>query len=243
MRVMRALREAAADAPPAAAGPQAPPAAAPVPDPYTVLGVDADADTASVRKAYWRLSLLVHPDKCSHPSAHEAFQAVSKAAKLLQDAEARKAHDAAAEDAALRKAAMAAAAAAERQAAWAAARGEALPPEVAAQLAAARAAAAGPAVRETWMTDLPPEKRGVEQALANLSQVGSARCMVSTVICAVPVSEAGSNPLVGLSPPCLAGLAYSTESMARTPQGLDGKQFFSTLHYQQLSCLTVPHAA
>jgi curved DNA-binding protein CbpA len=138
-----------------------------------VLGVDSGADTGTVRKAYWRLSLLVHPDKCSHASAHEAFQAVSKAAKLLQDAEARKAHDAAAEDAALRKAAIAAAAAAERQAAWATARGEAVPAEVAAQLAAARAAAAGPVTRETWMTDLPPEKRqrSTADALAGLSQV------------------------------------------------------------------------
>jgi curved DNA-binding protein CbpA len=138
-----------------------------------VLGVEAAADTGAVRKAYWRLSLLVHPDKCAHPSAHEAFQAVSKAAKLLQDAEARKAHDAAAEDAALRKAALTAAAAAERQAAWATARGEAVPPEVAAQLAAARAAAAGPATRESWMTDLPPEKRppSASDPLAGLTQV------------------------------------------------------------------------
>lgn len=173
VRVMRVLREAAAIAPAGPVGPQAAPAAAVVADPYAVLGVEPDADTAAVRKAYWRLSLLVHPDKCSHVSAHEAFQAVSKAAKLLQDAEARKAHDAAAEDAALRKAAIAAAAAAERQAAWATARGEAVPAEVAAQLAAARAAAAGPAMRESWMTDLPPEKRqrSAADALAGLSQV------------------------------------------------------------------------
>lgn len=175
VRVMRVLREAAANAPASAVGPQAAPAAAAAAaaaDPYAVLDVSASADTGSVRKAYWRLSLLVHPDKCSHPSAHEAFQAVSKAAKLLQDAEARKAHDTAAEDAALRKAALAAAAAAERQAAWATARGEKVPAEVAAQLAAARAAAAGPAARESWMTDLPAAGRTTASALANLSQVG-----------------------------------------------------------------------
>jgi hypothetical protein len=37
-----------------------------------------------VKKRYWRLSLLIHPDKCSHPRAHDAFQAVTAAAKELQ---------------------------------------------------------------------------------------------------------------------------------------------------------------
>lgn len=37
-----------------------------------------------VKKRYWRLSLLIHPDKCSHPQAHDAFQAVTAAAKELQ---------------------------------------------------------------------------------------------------------------------------------------------------------------
>lgn len=34
---------------------------------------------------YWKLSLLVHPDKCSHPQAQEAFMALNKAFKDLQD--------------------------------------------------------------------------------------------------------------------------------------------------------------
>jgi hypothetical protein len=34
---------------------------------------------------YWKLSLLVHPDKCTHPRAHEAFTALNKAFKDLQD--------------------------------------------------------------------------------------------------------------------------------------------------------------
>lgn len=171
VRVLRALREAAAAA--AGGGPTAGPQLQqqPAPDPYAILGVDSSADAAVVRKAYWRLSLLVHPDKCAHPSAQEAFQAVSKAAQLLQDAGARAAHDAAAEDAELRKVALAAAAAAERQAAWSAARGQALDPQVAAQLAAARAAAAGPATRESWMTDLPAAGKSASSALAGLSQV------------------------------------------------------------------------
>ncbi len=37
-----------------------------------------------MKKRYWRLSLLIHPDKCDHPQAHDAFQAVTAAAKELQ---------------------------------------------------------------------------------------------------------------------------------------------------------------
>lgn len=41
------------------------------PDAYVVLGVYPGSSTAAVRKRYWRLSLLVHPDKCGHPKAHQ----------------------------------------------------------------------------------------------------------------------------------------------------------------------------
>ncbi len=44
----------------------------------------AAAAAGDVKKRYWRLSLLIHPDKCEHPQAHDAFQAVSRAAKELQ---------------------------------------------------------------------------------------------------------------------------------------------------------------
>ena len=37
-----------------------------------------------IKKRYWRLSLLIHPDKCDHAQALEAFQAVTRAAKELQ---------------------------------------------------------------------------------------------------------------------------------------------------------------
>ncbi|KAF6266611.1 hypothetical protein COO60DRAFT_1456472 [Scenedesmus sp. NREL 46B-D3] len=151
VRVLRVLREAAA----AAAGGAARPAAAaggdgagPSMDPYAVLGVESTADSASIRKSYWRLSLLVHPDKCSHPAAQEVFQAVSKAAQLLQDTQQRAAHDAAQAEAALRQQAVAAAAAAERE-------------------------AAQPAARDTWMTDLPTQQdRSAASVLAaGLSQL------------------------------------------------------------------------
>ena len=53
-------------------------------DPYAVLGVKLEATPAEVKKRYWRLSLLIHPDKCGHARAHDAFQAVSRAAHDLQ---------------------------------------------------------------------------------------------------------------------------------------------------------------
>jgi preprotein translocase subunit Sec63 len=54
------------------------------PDAYEVVGVQQSAPAAEIKKAYWRLSLLIHPDKCTHPGANEAFQALSRAAKELQ---------------------------------------------------------------------------------------------------------------------------------------------------------------
>eukprot|EP00775_Hariotina_reticulata_P013672 gene13672-13794_t len=169
-RVLQVLRSMDWEAAPAA-GPQQP-SAAPVPDPYAVLGVDQAADSASIRKSYWKLSLLVHPDKCSHPAAQEVFTAVSKAAQLLQDTEQRKQFDADAEDAQLRKAALAAAEAAEREVAWKRARGEAVPAELAAAVAAAKAAGAGPARRDDWMTQLPTQqqKTAASALAAGLSQ-------------------------------------------------------------------------
>lgn len=48
------------------------------------MGVPADAATGVIKKRYWKLSLMIHPDKCGHPKAAEAFQALAAAAKLLQ---------------------------------------------------------------------------------------------------------------------------------------------------------------
>ena len=53
-------------------------------DPYQLLGVEPAASAAIIKKRYWRLSLMIHPDKCSHTLAHAAFDAVAQAAKALQ---------------------------------------------------------------------------------------------------------------------------------------------------------------
>ncbi|CAK7323563.1 unnamed protein product [Dovyalis caffra] len=57
---------------------------------YDVVGVNRNMSAENIKKRYWKLSLLVHPDKCSHPQAHQAFVKLNKAFKDLQDPEKRK---------------------------------------------------------------------------------------------------------------------------------------------------------
>uniref|UniRef100_A0A2P2LXS4 DNAJ heat shock N-terminal domain-containing family protein n=1 Tax=Rhizophora mucronata TaxID=61149 RepID=A0A2P2LXS4_RHIMU len=61
--------------------------------PYDVVGVNQNMSADNIKKRYWKLSLLVHPDKCSHPQAHQAFIKLNKAFKELQDPEKRKVLD------------------------------------------------------------------------------------------------------------------------------------------------------
>ncbi|KAK9122429.1 hypothetical protein Syun_020046 [Stephania yunnanensis] len=60
---------------------------------YDVLGVNWKVSSDNVKKRYWKLSLMVHPDKCSHPQAHQAFVALNKAFKDIEDPDMRKALD------------------------------------------------------------------------------------------------------------------------------------------------------
>lgn len=64
-----------------------------VDSPYDVLGVNRNMSADNIKKRYWKLSLMVHPDKCSHPQAHQAFIKLNKAFKDLQDPNKRKALD------------------------------------------------------------------------------------------------------------------------------------------------------
>ncbi|GMH21798.1 hypothetical protein Nepgr_023640 [Nepenthes gracilis] len=61
--------------------------------PYDVLGVNHNMAADNIKKRYWKLSLMVHPDKCSHPQAHQAFIKLNKAFKDLQDPDKRNALD------------------------------------------------------------------------------------------------------------------------------------------------------
>eukprot|EP00891_Asterochloris_glomerata_P008158 jgi/Astpho2/8158/Aster-03090 len=126
-------------------------------DAYEVVGLEPSAKAAEIKKRYWRLSLLIHPDKCPHPRAHDAFQAVSKAAKQLQDATGRREVDQGLEDARLRRIAEELAKGEETQRQWRVARGQA----TAEDLAGPR----GPQQRDGWMTELPAARRASATAM------------------------------------------------------------------------------
>ena len=86
----RAAAPAAAPAP--APAPTAPPEVAEAiarvlaaADAYGALGVESGASRAACKKAYRRLALRLHPDKCQLSNAEEAFKRVSAAYAGLQD--------------------------------------------------------------------------------------------------------------------------------------------------------------
>ncbi|XP_011008647.1 PREDICTED: dnaJ homolog subfamily C member 8-like isoform X2 [Populus euphratica] len=58
-------------------------------NPFEYLNLPFEASPEDLKKQYRKLSLLVHPDKCKHPQAKEAFAALAKAQKLLLDEQER----------------------------------------------------------------------------------------------------------------------------------------------------------
>ena len=62
-------------------------------DHYEVLGVCRDADVASIRSAYKRMSLQWHPDKCQESIAAQIFHKVQLAMQTLTDPLQRAAYD------------------------------------------------------------------------------------------------------------------------------------------------------
>ncbi|XP_078442855.1 chaperone DnaJ-domain superfamily protein [Wolffia australiana] len=58
-------------------------------NPFEHLNLPFDSNLEDVKKQYRKLSLLVHPDKCKHPQAKEAFGALAKAQQLLLDPQER----------------------------------------------------------------------------------------------------------------------------------------------------------
>lgn len=51
---------------------------------YDLMDVSKESSSKDIKRKYWKLSLMIHPDKCDHPNADDAFQAISQAAKDLQ---------------------------------------------------------------------------------------------------------------------------------------------------------------
>ncbi|KAK9122933.1 hypothetical protein Sjap_012535 [Stephania japonica] len=58
-------------------------------NPFEFLNLGFGSSLDDVKRQYRKLSLLVHPDKCKHPQAKEAFGALAKAQKLLLDPQER----------------------------------------------------------------------------------------------------------------------------------------------------------
>ena len=54
-------------------------------NPFEHLNVRFDATDDDINKKFRQISLMVHPDKCTHPKAKEAFEALGEARKFLND--------------------------------------------------------------------------------------------------------------------------------------------------------------
>ena len=54
--------------------------------PYRRLGMHLHAPRDACRRSYLQLALRLHPDKCSHPRAKEAFAAVEEAFRTVAGA-------------------------------------------------------------------------------------------------------------------------------------------------------------
>ncbi|KAK0469711.1 chaperone regulator [Desarmillaria tabescens] len=63
-------------------------------NPYDILDLDESATPDDIKKRYRQLSLFIHPDKCSHQRAPEAFDILKKAESELSDKAKREELDA-----------------------------------------------------------------------------------------------------------------------------------------------------
>ena len=63
-------------------------------DLYQLLGIESDADDATIKTAYRKQALLCHPDKNPEdPYAEHSFRQLSQAIQILLDRDSRKAYD------------------------------------------------------------------------------------------------------------------------------------------------------
>ena len=59
-------------------------------NPYDILEVGPEASEPEIKKKYRMLSILVHPDKCRHEKASDAFHLLEQAYKTLMDPDKRR---------------------------------------------------------------------------------------------------------------------------------------------------------
>lgn len=62
-------------------------------NPYEQLGLRFDVEPSDIARQYRKSSLMVHPDKCSHPKAKPAFEIIGEALKQLKDPERKRVLD------------------------------------------------------------------------------------------------------------------------------------------------------
>lgn len=60
---------------------------------YDVLGVDKTCSETDIKRGYRKTAVGVHPDRCKHPKATEAFQKLSHAYQTLSDPDKRAHYD------------------------------------------------------------------------------------------------------------------------------------------------------
>ncbi|KAM0789426.1 hypothetical protein ACM66B_000251 [Microbotryomycetes sp. NB124-2] len=60
---------------------------------YEILDLEKSCSDNDIKKAYRKLALSLHPDKCGAPGAEEAFKMVSKAFQVLSDSNKRAVFD------------------------------------------------------------------------------------------------------------------------------------------------------
>jgi len=53
--------------------------------PFEILGINPDMPDEQIAKHYRKMSILIHPDKCKHPKARDAFQLLGDAFNQLKD--------------------------------------------------------------------------------------------------------------------------------------------------------------
>ncbi|KAF8740100.1 hypothetical protein AX14_008728 [Amanita brunnescens Koide BX004] len=63
-------------------------------NPYDIIDISESATPEEIKKKYKQISLFIHPDKCPHPRAPEAFDLLKKAESDLSDKAKREELDA-----------------------------------------------------------------------------------------------------------------------------------------------------